>query len=129
LRAELPHDRRGAANAPEMAYFECLHEVKLIQKGGIATLNYSVSNTAEYREIANSYGDCEQLQCEPFDNFPADELRATMIHIAFEGVARRRRTPADEVGASYSVCASTGTEKKVTAAHQTSGQLHLSRMF
>lgn len=41
-----------AGYAPEMAYFECLHEVKLIvdmmYEGGIATMNYSVSNTAEY---------------------------------------------------------------------------------
>ena len=38
--------------APEMAYFECLHEVKLIvdliYQGGIANMNYSISNTAEY---------------------------------------------------------------------------------
>src|SRR3989440_2451897 len=37
-----------------MAYFECLHEVKLIvdliYEGGIATMNYSISNTAEYGE-------------------------------------------------------------------------------
>src|SRR4029434_2941182 len=37
-----------------MAYFECLHEVKLIvdliHEGGIATMNYSISNTAEYGE-------------------------------------------------------------------------------
>ena len=37
-----------------MAYFECLHEVKLIVdlifEGGIATMNYSISNTAEYGE-------------------------------------------------------------------------------
>ncbi|WP_036264247.1 ketol-acid reductoisomerase [Methylocapsa aurea] len=43
-----------AGYAPEMAYFECLHEVKLIvdliYEGGIATMNYSVSNTAEYGE-------------------------------------------------------------------------------
>ena len=41
-----------AGYAPEMAYFECLHEVKLIvdlmYEGGIANMNYSVSNTAEY---------------------------------------------------------------------------------
>ncbi|MEE2774834.1 MAG: ketol-acid reductoisomerase [Pseudomonadota bacterium] len=39
---------------PEMAYFECLHEVKLIvdliYEGGIANMNYSISNTAEYGE-------------------------------------------------------------------------------
>ncbi len=42
----------GAGYAPEMAYFECLHEVKLIvdliYEGGIANMRYSVSNTAEY---------------------------------------------------------------------------------
>src|ERR1700726_4455379 len=46
-----------AGYAPEMAYFECLHEVKLIvdliYEGGIATMNYSVSNTAEYGEYVS----------------------------------------------------------------------------
>ena len=41
-----------AGYAPEMAYFECLHEVKLIvdlmYEGGIANMRYSISNTAEY---------------------------------------------------------------------------------
>ncbi len=44
-----------AGYAPEMAYFECLHEVKLIvdliYEGGIANMNYSISNTAEYRRV------------------------------------------------------------------------------
>jgi len=43
-----------AGYAPEMAYFECLHEVKLMvdlmYEGGIANMNYSISNTAEYGE-------------------------------------------------------------------------------
>ena len=43
--------------APEMAYFECLHEVKLIvdliYEGGIANMNYSISNTAEYGEYVS----------------------------------------------------------------------------
>jgi len=43
-----------AGYSPEMAYFECLHEVKLIvdliYEGGIANMNYSISNTAEYGE-------------------------------------------------------------------------------
>ena len=43
-----------AGYTPEMAYFECLHEVKLIvdliYEGGIANMNYSISNTAEYGE-------------------------------------------------------------------------------
>jgi ketol-acid reductoisomerase len=46
-----------AGYAPEMAYFECLHEVKLIvdliYEGGIATMNYSISNTAEYGEYVS----------------------------------------------------------------------------
>ena len=43
-----------AGYAPEMAYFECLHELKLIvdlmYQGGIANMNYSISNNAEYGE-------------------------------------------------------------------------------
>src|SRR5450830_1273439 len=44
-----------AGYAPEMAYFECLHELKLIvdlmYEGGIANMNYSISNNAEYGDI------------------------------------------------------------------------------
>jgi len=46
-----------AGYAPEMAYFECLHEVKLIvdliYEGGISNMNYSISNTAEYGEYVS----------------------------------------------------------------------------
>ena len=46
-----------AGYAPEMAYFECLHEVKLIvdliYEGGIANMNYSISNTAEWGEYSS----------------------------------------------------------------------------
>ena len=45
--------------APEMAYFECLHELKLIvdllYEGGIANMHYSISNTAEYGSISRGY--------------------------------------------------------------------------
>ncbi len=45
-----------AGYAPEMAYFECLHELKLIvdlmYEGGIANMRYSISNTAEYGDIS-----------------------------------------------------------------------------
>jgi len=45
-----------AGYAPEMAYFECLHEVKLIvdliYEGGIANMRYSISNNAEYGDIS-----------------------------------------------------------------------------
>ena len=44
-----------AGYAPEMAYFECLHEMKLIvdllYEGGIANMRYSISNTAEYGDV------------------------------------------------------------------------------
>ena len=44
-----------AGYAPEMAYFECVHEVKLIvdliYEGGIANMRYSISNTAEYGDM------------------------------------------------------------------------------
>jgi ketol-acid reductoisomerase len=46
-----------AGYSPEMAYFECCHEVKLIvdliYEGGIANMNYSVSNTAEFGEYVS----------------------------------------------------------------------------
>ena len=46
-----------AGYAPEMAYFECLHEVKLIvdlmYEGGMANMRYSISNTAEYGDYTS----------------------------------------------------------------------------
>ena len=46
-----------AGYSPEMAYFECLHEVKLIvdliYEGGIANMRYSISNTAEYGDLTH----------------------------------------------------------------------------
>ena len=46
-----------AGYAPEMAYFECVHEVKLIvdliYEGGIANMRYSISNTAEYGDYVS----------------------------------------------------------------------------
>ena len=45
-----------AGYKPEMAYFECLHEIKLIvdliYEGGIANMRYSISNTAEYGDFS-----------------------------------------------------------------------------
>ena len=49
-----------AGYEPEMAYFECVHEMKLIvdliYEGGMANMRYSISNTAEYR--ITSYNVC-----------------------------------------------------------------------
>jgi len=46
-----------AGYSPEMAYFECLHEMKLIvdlmYEGGIGNMRYSVSNTAEYGDLTH----------------------------------------------------------------------------
>ena len=48
----------GAGYAPEMAYFECLHEMKLIidlaVEGGLSYMRYSISNTAEYGDYVTS---------------------------------------------------------------------------
>src|SRR6516225_8246668 len=48
-----------AGYAPEMAYFECLHEVKLIvdliYEGGISNMRYSISNTAEYGDMTRGH--------------------------------------------------------------------------
>ena len=45
-----------AGYSPEMAYFECLHEVKLIvdliYEGGISNMRYSISNTAEFGDLS-----------------------------------------------------------------------------
>ncbi|MFZ0105875.1 MAG: ketol-acid reductoisomerase [Thiobacillus sp.] len=62
-----------AGYAPEMAYFECLHELKLIvdlmYEGGIANMNYSISNNAEYGEyvtgpqVINSQSRAAMKEC------------------------------------------------------------------
>ncbi len=62
-----------AGYAPEMAYFECLHELKLIvdlmYEGGIANMNYSISNNAEYGEyvtgpqVINAESKAAMKQC------------------------------------------------------------------
>ena len=53
---EMKVDIIEAGYAPEMAYFECLHEVKLIvdllYEGGMANMRYSISNTAEYGDYS-----------------------------------------------------------------------------
>jgi len=49
-----------AGYSPEMAYFECLHEVKLIvdliYEGGISNMRYSISNTAQYGDLTRARG-------------------------------------------------------------------------
>ena len=55
-----------AGYAPEMAYFECLHEVKLIvdliYEGGIANMNYSISNTANMVSMFLDHEYCHMMK-------------------------------------------------------------------
>ena len=65
-----------AGYAPEMAYFECLHELKLIvdliYEGGIANMNYSISNNAEYGEYVTG----PRVIAEPSRQAMREALRA-----------------------------------------------------
>src|SRR3974390_98893 len=65
-----------AGYAPEMAYFECLHEVKLIvdliYEGGIANMNYSISNTAEYGEYVSGPRIVPAATKQEVERVPAD---------------------------------------------------------
>jgi len=107
-----------AGYAPEMAYFECLHELKLIvdlvYEGGLANMRYSVSNTAEYgdltrgprlvddrvrermREVlaeirSGAFADEWMAECEAGGpRFTA--LEATASEHSLEGVGRRLRS-------------------------------------
>ena len=55
-KSDRGHDESDAGYQPEMAYFECLHELKLIvdlfYQGGLSYMRYSVSNTAEYGDYS-----------------------------------------------------------------------------
>jgi ketol-acid reductoisomerase len=66
-----------AGYSPEMAYFECLHEVKLITdliyEGGIANMRYSVSNTAQYGDMTRG----PRL----IDDYVKDEMREILTEI------------------------------------------------
>jgi len=65
-----------AGYAPEMAYFECLHELKLIvdlmYQGGITTMRYSISNTAEYGDLTRG------------DRVIDEMVKEEMVHILEE---------------------------------------------
>ena len=92
-----------AGYAPEMAYFECVHEVKLIvdliYEGGIANMNYSVSNTAEYGEYVSGprvVGPAEQGgdegRCSPTSS-PASSSRTGCWRTASARPPSRRCAP------------------------------------
>ena len=91
-----------AGYPPEMAYFECLHEVKLIvdliYEGGIANMRYSISNTAEYGDMTRGKrvigpearaGDEEDPR-----RHPERRVRRRVDHRAPCGLAALPRAPA-----------------------------------
>jgi ketol-acid reductoisomerase len=103
-----------AGYAPEMAYFECLHEVKLIvdliYEGGLANMRYSVSNTAEYGDYSRGprvIGDAaraemkqilDEIQTGKFAREWVNECQAGQP--SFKAMRRRAAEhPVEEVGA------------------------------
>ena len=103
-----------AGYAPEMAYFECVHEVKLIvdliYEGGLANMRYSVSNTAEYGDYSRGprvIGDAaraemkqilEEIQTGKFAREWVNECQAGQP--SFKAMRRRgAEHPVEEVGA------------------------------
>jgi ketol-acid reductoisomerase len=76
-----------AGYAPEMAYFECLHELKLIvdlmYEGGIGTMNYSISNNAEYGEYVTGpkiiTAETKQAMREALKNIQTGEYAKSFI--------------------------------------------------
>jgi ketol-acid reductoisomerase len=102
-----------AGYAPEMAYFECLHEVKLIvdliYEGGIANMNYSISNTAEYGEYvtgpriitAETKAEMKKVLADiQTGRFTRDWMLENKVHQANFKATRRRNAehPIEEVG-------------------------------
>ncbi|MDD2704339.1 MAG: ketol-acid reductoisomerase [Acidocella sp.] len=100
--------------APEMAYFECLHEVKLIvdliYEGGIANMNYSISNTAEYGEYvtgpriitAETKAEMKKVLTDiQTGRFTRDWMLENKVHqSSFKAIRRRNAAhPIEEVGA------------------------------
>ncbi|MDD5177221.1 MAG: ketol-acid reductoisomerase [Sterolibacterium sp.] len=103
-----------AGYAPEMAYFECLHEVKLIvdliYEGGIANMNYSISNNAEFGEYVTGPKvigwEAREAMQEALKNIQNGEYAKRFILEGRTGypemIARRRLTaehPIEQVGA------------------------------
>ncbi len=102
-----------AGYAPEMAYFECLHEVKLIvdliYEGGIANMNYSISNTAEYGEYvtgpriitAETKAEMKRVLADiQSGRFTRDWMLENAVHQAGFRAMRRRAAehPIEQVG-------------------------------
>ena len=85
-----------AGYAPEMAYFECLHELKLIvdlmYEGGIGTMNYSISNNAEYGEYTSGPEDHRRGHAQAHEGGPCTASRpATTRRSSYSRTAPARR--------------------------------------
>src|SRR5271169_223952 len=102
-----------AGYAPEMAYFECLHELKLIvdlmYEGGIANMNYSISNNAEYGEYVTGprviAGEARAAMKEALKNIQNGEYAKRFIlegRTCYPEMTARRRLnaehPIEQVG-------------------------------
>ena len=78
-----------AGYEPENAYFECIHEMKLIidliNKGGVAAMNYSISDTAEYGEYVSG----------PRVILPYEETKANMRAVLQRHPGRHLRRQVD----------------------------------
>ena len=103
-----------AGYAPEMAYFECLHELKLIvdlmYEGGIGNMRYSVSNTAEYGDLTRGpriiNADTKAEMKKILDEVQSGEFAKEFINENQTGAknmqalrAQGRQHPIEEVGA------------------------------
>jgi ketol-acid reductoisomerase len=103
-----------AGYAPEMAYFECIHEVKLIvdliYEGGVANMRYSVSNTAEYGDFTSGPrivdADTKARMRQILDEIQTGQFARNFIlenkagGVSFEAMRRRAAEhPMEEVGA------------------------------
>jgi ketol-acid reductoisomerase len=98
-----------AGYAPEMAYFECLHELKLIvdlmYEGGIGTMNYSISNNAEYGEYVTGpkiiTAETKQAMRDALKNIQTGEYAKSFILENRAGaptlLSRRRMTAEHEI--------------------------------
>lgn len=95
-----------AGYAPEMAYFECLHELKLIvdlmYEGGIANMNYSISNNAEYGEYVTGpkviNDESRKAMREALKNIQTGEYAKRFIlegHTGYPEMTARRRLNAE----------------------------------
>ncbi len=97
-----------AGYAPEMAYFECLHEVKLIvdliYEGGIANMRYSISNTAEYGDFTRG------------PRIVTDETRAEMKKILSE--IQNGEFAREWIGENRTGTAVLKAKRRNAAAHQ-----------